>query len=167
VLSAEVTDKANDVTPSPADRPPVWADLISARLERAPDGFTLRVRLGGGAAPSTTDEDHTMNVASFYDVDGDGQIDFEIWANLASGGWGGSWYDDTAGGGAQFGDESGVTIETSGPEIVVRFPLSNLGDATSFRWSVASEWGRYETLGTTLMARDDMPDNDAAVQFPA
>jgi hypothetical protein len=164
--AAAIVDRAGDVTPSPLDRPPAWADLLGARLTRRDDGFELRVRLAGGSAPSSTDEAHTMNVASFYDLDGDGRVDFEVWANLASGGWGSSYFDDVRGSGG-FQERSGVTVTPEGDEVVLRFPLAHLQRATRFRWSIASEWGRYEVLGTAASARDDAPDDDAAADFPA
>jgi hypothetical protein len=163
--AAAITDPSGDLTPSLADPPPPWADLTGATLLRRADGFELRVRLGGGSAPTGTDEDHTMNIASFYDVDGDGTIDYEVWANLAAHGWGGSWFDNRAGK-AAFADKANVAITVAGDEVVLRFPLSHLGGAEAFRWSLASEWGRYEVLGTVATARDDAPDHDAAARFP-
>jgi hypothetical protein len=65
-----------------------------------------------------------------------------------------------------FQDKSGVAVSTEGDALVLRFPLSHLGFADRFRWSVASEWGRYEVLGTAATARDDVPDNDGAARFP-
>jgi hypothetical protein len=164
VTTASIADKLGDRTPS-VDPPPPWSDLAGAVLTRRAEGYELRVRLGGGSAPSSTDADHTMNVASFYDVDGDGTIDFEVWANLASSGWGTSYFD-RPGSRALFQDKSGVAVSVEGDALVLRFPFSHLGFAERFRWSVASEWGRYEVLGTTATARDDAPDNDAAARFP-
>ena len=161
---AAITDRAGDVTTS-VERPPAWVDLVGATLSRTSAGFELRVRLGGGEAPTSTDEDHTMNVASFYDVDGDGSIDYEIWANLAARGWGSSYFDDVHHGGG-FQERSGVHVTPEGDEVVLRFPASHLGSAAAFRWSVSSEWGRYQTLGTVASARDDAPDDDAAAPFP-
>jgi hypothetical protein len=160
-----IGDRVGDLTPSPLDPPPPWADLAGAKLTRTPSGFELRVTLGGGTAPTTTDEDHTMNVASFYDVDGDGTVDYEVWANLASGGWGSSWFDNDGRRGA-FQERSGVTVTVEGGDVVMRFPATHLGGFERFRWSVASEWGRYEVLGTAATARDDAPDNDGAARFP-
>ena len=162
--SATINDKTGDLTTS-LDPPPAYADLVGATLTKRPEGFELRVALGGGSAPSTIDEDHTMNVASFYDVDGDGSIDFEVWANLASTGWGASYFDNK-GGRSTFQQASGVTVGAEGGDVVLRFPLSHLGYAERFRWSIASEWGRYEVLGSPATARDDAPDNDGAARFP-
>ena len=164
-VEAVVTDPEGDATASPVDPPPPWADLVGARLIRSDAGFELRIALGGGDAPESTDEDHTMNVASFYDVDGDGDIDYEIWANVASGGWGPAYYVNGPGQGG-FGEGSGVTVTTEGADVVLRFPHGHLANAPRFRWSVASEWGRYEALGTPAMVRDDAPDDDQAVAFP-
>lgn len=163
--TAAIVDRVGDLTPTPADPPPPWADLTGATLIRRADGFELRVRLGGDAAPSTTDADHTMNVASFYDVNGDGSIDFEVWANLAARGWGSSYFDNVKRR-AFFNDKSGVTVAAEGGEVVLRFPLSKLVHADQFRWALASEWGRYDVLGTVGTARDDAPDHDASARFP-
>jgi len=163
--TAAITDRVNDLTPSPADPPPPWADLAGATVIRRAGGFELRVALGGGTAPSTTDDEHTMNIAAFFDVDGDGSIDYEVWANLATRGWGSSYFDNANRRGG-FQEQSGVTVAVEGAEVVVRFPLSHLAFAERFRWALASEWGRYEVLGTVAMARDDAPDDDAAARFP-
>jgi hypothetical protein len=162
--SASVTDPSGDLTFS-VDPPPPWADLAGATLTRSGAGYELRVKLGGGAAPTTTDATHTMNIASFYDVDGDGTIDYEVWANIASGGWGGSYFDNRTGGGA-FVEQSLVDITVQGDEVVITFPLAHLQRASTFRWSLASEWGSQAAVGTDLAARDDAPDNDAPTSFP-
>jgi hypothetical protein len=164
-VTVAIADRRGDLTASPLDPPPAWADLIGATMIRRVEGFELRIGLGGGTAPSTTDEDHTMNVASFYDVDGDGTVDYEIWANLASRGWGSSYFDNDGRRGG-FQERSGVTVTAEGAEVVLRFPASHLGGFERFRWSIASEWGRYEVLGTAATARDDAPDNDGAARFP-
>lgn len=106
-----------------------------------------------------------MNIASFYDVDGDGTIDYEVWANIANGGWGESYFDNSKKGG-RYQEASGVTVTTEGDEVVLRFPLSHLANAARFRWSLASEWGRYGVIGTDQAARDAAPDDDGASSFP-
>jgi hypothetical protein len=159
------SDPVGDLTPSPVDPPPPWADLAGARLKLTASGWELRVKLGT-TAPSTTDTSHTMNIASFYDVDADGNPDYQVWVNLADGGWGGAYFDDGPNPGPnRFGADSQVTITEDADEIVIRFPTSLLRGAISFRWSVASEWGKYQTIGTDLAARDDAPDNDQAVTY--
>ena len=163
--SATISDPVGDRTFS-ADSPPPWADLAGATLSRSSAGYELRVHLGGGQAPTNTDANHTMNVASFYDVDGDGTVDFEVWANLADTGWATSYFDDNTGRSA-FKNDSGVAVRVEGDSLVLDFPLDHLGDATTFRWSLASEWGSYAVLGTDLAARDDAPDDDQPAAFPA
>lgn len=164
--TAAIEDREFDTTPSLLDKPPAWADLSAARLTRTAEGFELRVRLRGGAPANSGSDDHTMNIASFYDVDGNGSIDYEVWLNVASGGWGASYFDNTGGGKGGFQEKSGVAVAPEGAEVVARFPLSHLAGAQRLRWSLASEWGRYASLGTTAAARDDLPDNDAPATFP-
>jgi hypothetical protein len=164
--AGDITDEALDVTPSPLDPPPAWADLLGAHLTRSASGFELRVRLGGGDAPESSEDDkHTMNVASFFDVDGDGKVDYEVWANIASGGWGASYFDDAHHGGG-YQEKSGVVVTTDADQVVLRFPVDHVGSADRFRWSIASEWGRYSVIGTDQAARDDAPDDDGAATFP-
>ena len=163
--TASFGDPTGDLTVS-VDRPPRYADLAGATLTRSASGFELRVRLGDNA-PATGAEGRTLNVASFYDVTGDGGVDYEIWLNLGEGGWGGAYFDNTRRGGNRFGQQAGVTVEVAGNEVVGRFPLAHLASAETFRWSLASEWGRYEVIGTTAAARDDAPDNDVPARFPA
>lgn len=159
------TDPAGDVTPTPLDPAPKFADLTGARLIRRIDGFELRVRLNDAAPSASPDDDHTMNIASFYDVDGDGSINFEVWLNLGPGGWGGSWFDnDTEQ--AKFQEDAQLNITVEGNEVVAKFPVGHVGGAERFRWSLASEYGRYEAIGTVAMARDDAPDNDQPATFP-
>ena len=165
--SASLIDPIGDLTPSPLDPPPRWADLAGGRLTRSPAGFELRVRLGDTAPATSPDANHTMNVASFYDVNGDGTVDYEVWANLADTGWGPAYFDDTpTSSGNRFGAASGVAVSVSADELILTFPLAHLGAADRFRWSLASEWGNYNVIGTLAAARDDAPDNDGAVGFP-
>lgn len=162
-LSASITDPPGDVTGSPLERPPAWIDLLGATLTRSADGWELRVRLAGGAAPDTSGSaQHTMNLAFFADLDGDGAVDAQIWANLADHGWGAGWFPPEPPN--RFGDESGVVITTEADEVVLRFPGAHL-PVERLRWSVATEWGRYESLGTDLTARDRAPDAGPA-PFP-
>jgi hypothetical protein len=106
-----------------------------------------------------------MNIASFYDLDGDGTVDVEAWANVSSTGWGSAHFDNTTGRGG-YQDKSGIRVTPEGDEVVLRFPLSHLKDARRFRWSVESEWGRYEALGSPTTSRDAMPDGGAPAPFP-
>lgn len=163
--TAEITDPRGDATPGEGGDP-AWADLVGARLALRETHFELRIDLGDPAPQSSGGDDRTMNVAAFFDVDGDGQVDYEVWANLSAGGWDGSWFDDRTGA-AAYSDDAATDVLVDGGQLVVRFSPAHVGDATRFRWSLASEYGRYATLGTPLTARDDAPDGDVAVSFPA
>jgi hypothetical protein len=161
---ATIADPAGDATGGTGDTP-AWADLVGAQLSGLPDYYELRVQLAGGTPTSSGAADRTMNVATFVDVDGDGQVDYELWANLADGGWDGSWFDNGTGRSAH-SEEAAMDVLVEGADLIVRFPAAYVGDATSFRWSLASEYGAYTALGTGRTARDDAPDGDVPVQFP-
>jgi hypothetical protein len=162
--SAQVTDPAGDATRALGGQPG-WADLTGAELTRHEEHLELRVRFGDRAPSSSGSSDRTMNVALFADVDGDGRVDYELWANLADGGWDGSWFDDRTGA-AAFADDAAMNVGVEDGELVVKFPPHYVGMADRFRWSLASEYGTYALLGTTQTARDDAPDDDQAVSFP-
>lgn len=164
--TSSMTDPVGDPTPSAAAPRPAWADLAGGSLLIAGDTVELRIRLADQVPDAAPDEEHTMNIASFFDVDGDGVIDYEVWVNLNEGGWGPAYFDGVDGG-ARFGDASGVTVAVAGDELVLAFPSGHLGGAQRLRWSLASEWGRYEAIGTPVMARDDAPDDDQPVDHPS
>ncbi len=161
--AASTTDSRADVSHSLGGTPS-YADLTGARLVETGTGFELRVDVAGVLPQRQGGDGKTMNVASFYDVDGDGAVDYEIWANLADDGWGPS-YRDNRGKRAAFMEESGVDVAAEGQSLVFRFPATHLDGARSFRWSVASEWGSYETISTSASARDYAPES-GAVSFP-
>lgn len=111
-----LTDAVGDVTPTPLDPAPDWADLVGARIIRRNDGVEVRVRLNDTAPATAPDDAHTMNIASFYDIDGDGSINFEVWLNISSSGWGGSWFDnDTEQ--AKFQDDAQLAITVEGNDV--------------------------------------------------
>ncbi len=145
-------------------RPPEYTDIAAAMLIRASDGYTLRVRFAAEVPQRQQDDNHTMNVASFFDVTGDGEIDYEIWANLADNGWGPS-YRDRRSSEARFMADSDVQVAAQDRSLVFRFPLRHLDDARTFQWATASEWGSYETIATAAAARDYAPDTGAS-SFP-
>ncbi|MEX2659774.1 MAG: hypothetical protein WD232_08755, partial [Acidimicrobiales bacterium] len=58
-------------------------------------------------------------------------------------------------------------VAVAGDELMLGFPTGHLGGAEQLRWSLASEWGRYEAIGTPVMARDDAPDDDQPVDHPS
>jgi len=163
VTTARITDATGDVdwTLRP---PPGYTDIAAAALSRTAEGFTLRVRFATAPPPRQPDDDTTMNVASFFDTTGDGEIDYEIWANLADNGWGPS-YRDRRQQEARFMADSGVDVSADGDTLVFRFPLTLLDHATTFRWAMATEWGSYETLASPAAATDYAPDI-GATPFP-
>jgi hypothetical protein len=165
-LHAEVTDPAGDASTSLVDSPPRWADLLAGVITRQAGADELRIRLGGDRAPTSSgDDDHTMNLAMYADVDGDGRIDYEVWANLDNGGWGGAWYDDVHQT-ARFGKDSGIAVSVEGDQVVLRFDADHLGAVDRFRWSLSLEWARYSTLGSPAAVRDSAPANGAPASFP-
>lgn len=160
-LAASVRDRGGDVAGGLGA--PSYVDLTGAHIEASDGSFVLRVEVAAALPQRQESSDKTMNVASFYDVDADGTIDYEVWATLADNGWSGSYrYPD----GARFGDESGVTVRPDGKELVLRFPRGHLGSARSFQWAVGSEWGTYEQISTGTTASDHAPDR-GAVRFPS
>jgi hypothetical protein len=159
-----VTDARSDRTAT-LEPSPDWADLQTVTIERDGNAMTLAVGLTGGAPDAAPDAQHTMNIATFFDVDGDGFLDYEIWANLNDSGWGTAYYDNVDGQ-ALFADQDGIEIAVVAGEVVMTFDASLLGGAERFRFAASSEYGRYETIGTELMARDDAPDDDQPARFP-
>lgn len=145
--------------------PPAWSDLAGARLVRDGDAYGLSVRLGGGTVPQRAPDGRTMNVATFFDLDGDGSVDVEIWANLGSEGWGAASYDNTDGTGG-FGEDSDVTVVVRERSLELIFPDVLLHRAGRFRFSLASEYGALDVLGSAYARRDDAPDGGAVVTFP-
>jgi hypothetical protein len=162
--TATITDRIGDATRALGGQP-AWADLAAAELTRHEEYLELRVGFGDRAPSSSGSADATMNVATFFDVDGDGQVDYEVWANLADGGWDASWFDNREGT-AAFSEDAAIDVVVVRDELVVRFPPQYVGAADSFRWSLASEYGTYALLGTSQTARDDAPDDDQAAAFP-
>lgn len=162
--SVSFDDPIGDATPgvgSP-DAPP-WTDLAGASLERQGNAFRLTIRLGGDA-PTTSPGPETMNIASFYDIDGDNAVDYELWINLGREGWGPVWYDDQ--GNAATGDDTNVTVVVDGDEVRLLFPDVMLDEPDRLRFSIASEYGELSTIGSPAARRDDAPDDDRAASFP-
>ena len=143
--------------------PPPWSDLAGASLERRGNAYRLNVRLGG-EAPHKAPGQETMNIASYYDTDGDGVVDRELWVNVGPNGWGPTWYDDQ--GNAFPGESSNTKVVVKGNEVQLLFPDVMLDSPDRLRFSVASEYGPLSTIGTGSARRDDAPDGDRAVSFP-
>lgn len=165
VLRSHVTDPRGDTEGLRLTSAPDHADLVGALLTRDGDGYRLTIDLDGGAPGQARDGEHTMNVASFYDLTGDGHVDVEVWANLADGGWDTAHYDNRAGT-AAFSEDDEIAVDLVDGRLVLDFPLAVLDEAERFRWAVASEWGRYEELGSPTSVRDEMPDDGAPAPFP-
>lgn len=157
-------DPVGDATPGVGTgTPPPWTDLAGGSLERRGNAYRLTVRLAG-EAPETAPGRETMNIASFYDTDGDGAVDFEIWVNLGPEGWGPVVYDDR--GNAAPGEDSNVTVVVDGDEVRLLFPDVMLDTPDRLQFSLASEYGELSTIGSSFARRDDAPDDDQAVSFP-
>jgi hypothetical protein len=142
---------------------PTWADLAGGSLERQGNAYRLIVRLGGDA-PETSPRPKTMNIATYFDLNGDGAVDREIWVNLGPNGWGPAVYDNE--GHATPGRASNVSVVEEGGNVRILFPDVTLGRPIRLRFSVASEYGDVTALGGTTTRRDDAPDNDRPVSFP-
>lgn len=155
-------DPVGDAVGGLDQNPPKWADLAGASLERQGNAYRLTVRLGD-TAPETAPGSATMNVATFFDVDGDGGIDHELWVNLGDAGWGPTWW---TGDRAQPGEASNVTVEVEGDQVHLSFPDVMLDQPERLRFSVASEYGELAVIGSSYAHRDDAPDGDRAVDFP-
>lgn len=163
-LSSRLPDDAGDGTAVPPSSPPDHADLVGSELRRDGGTFTLTHALRGGA-PGEGDGEHTMNIATFVEVAGDRSVDYEIWANLSPNGWGTAYFDRVRGK-AIYAADDGVAVSVTDEGLRLTFPASHLGGAERFRWSVASEWGRYEAIGTDAAARDYAPDDRTGWPFP-
>lgn len=155
-------DPVGDAVGGLDDVPPPWSDLAGGGLERQGNAYRLTVRLGG-PAPEVQPGSETMNVASFFDVDGDGGVDHELWVNLGTDGWGPVWYEGDR---AYPGEDSNVTVVVEGDELRLLFPDVMLGGPDSLRFSLASEYGGLDVIGSDFARRDDAPDGDQAVSFP-
>ncbi|MFP5322978.1 MAG: hypothetical protein ACLGIC_14200 [Acidimicrobiia bacterium] len=155
-------DPVGDAVGGLDDDPPAWSDLAGGALERQGNAYRLTVRLGG-RAPETQPGAETMNVASFFDVDGDGAVDHELWVNLGDTGWGPVWYEGDR---AYPGEASNVTVVVDGDELRLLFPDVMLGAPEALRFSLASEYGSLDVIGSDFARRDDAPDDDQAVSFP-
>ncbi|GAA2148490.1 hypothetical protein GCM10009844_26920 [Nocardioides koreensis] len=156
--SASTADSRGDVSGLGA---PAYVDLTGATVTRAGDRFRVRIDVAA-PMPSSQGDDRTMNVGCFVDTDGDGRVDYEMWASLSESGWGTSYrYPD----GARFGGSSGVTVTVSGASLTLGFPAGHVGGATSFRWATGAEFGTLEQVASGTTAQDLAPD-DGAADFP-
>jgi len=158
-----VDDPSGDLSRS-VEGAPASADIVAVRLVRRGGSVEVRTTFAG-AVPTRQTGEKGMNVASFYDVDDNGIVDYEVWTSLADNGWG-TGYLDRREEKATFGPSPGIRVSVDGNTLVTRFPVSRLGDAEAFRWSAASEWGSYASMSSSTSARDYAPDR-GAVDYPA
>lgn len=149
---ASVTDPTGDVRGTLTGAP-AHADLTGAALTRG-DVFEVRVSFAG-AVPARQTDDRIVQVATFYDLDGDGETDYEVWASLADDGWGTSYRTPD---GARFGDDSGAGARPEGNDLVISFPLTHLQRADSLAWAVGAQWGTLEQVATGTTSKDNAPD---------
>lgn len=154
-----VDDATGDLSAS-TESAPASADIVGVVVDRTGDRVEVRTTFAG-PVPTRQTSSKGMNVASFYDVDGNGYVDYEIWASLADDGWGTGYLDDRRNE-ASFGAETGIKVTVRGDTLVVTFPWDRIGSAREFRWQAASEWGSYESMAASTSARDRAPDQGAA-----
>lgn len=157
--SASVSDPTGDVRGTLTGAPP-HADLTGASLTRG-DAFEVRVSFAG-AVPQRQTDDRIVQVATFYDLDGDGETDYEVWASLADSGWGTSYRTPD---GARFGEDSGAQARPEGNDLVITFPLTHLRRADSLAWAVGAQWGTLEQVASGTTSKDNAPDGGWA-SFP-
>jgi hypothetical protein len=157
-----VSDPVGDLSRS-LEGAPASADIVAVTLRRS--GSTVEVRTRFAAAvPTRQSGGKGMNVASFYDVDDNGIVDYEVWASLADDGWG-TGHLDRRKERASFGPGTGIEVRVEGDTLVTAFPIEQIGGADVFRWSAASEWGSFESMAASTSARDYAPD-DGAADYP-
>jgi hypothetical protein len=157
-----VEDPSGDLSRSVEGRP-ASADIVAVRLTRKDDVVEVRTTFAG-TVPTRQTGSKGMNVASFYDVDDNGIVDYEVWTSLADNGWG-TGYLDRRNDKATFGPATRIEVAVAGDTLVTRFPMSRIDGAKAFHWSAASEWGSYQSMSSSTSARDYAPDQDAA-DFP-
>ena len=155
--TATVRDARGDV----AGSAPGYVDLTGATLRRDGNRFRLAVTSAAGL-PSRSTGDTTMNVVTFFDLDGDGQVDYEVWATLSDNGWSSSYRTPRGG---KFGSRSGVDVSASANVLTLGFPVSHLEGDRAFRWTVGSEHGSFGQVAAGATAKDYAPDQ-GAVRFP-
>lgn len=160
--AVRVSDPVGDLSRS-LEGAPASADIVAVTLRRSGSRVEVRTRFAA-AVPTRQSGGRGMNVASFYDVDDNGIVDYEVWASLADDGWG-TGHLDRREERASFGPGTKIEVRVEGDTLVTTFPLDHVGGAEAFRWSVASEWGSFESMAASASARDYAPD-DGAVDYP-
>lgn len=165
-LTGAIDDPAGDVhAGTPLQDPPPHVDLRRLTLTRLADGFEVRVELDT-SAPERRQGERITNVATFYDVDGDGELDYQVYATSTPDGWGSAYFDHVNGD-ARYADEDDVDVHVDDGALVMRFPLEHLGRAERLQWSAASQWGTFDELQTGTESRDRAPDDGHGVLWPS
>lgn len=165
VVTGSIGDPTGDVRPgTPLQDPPRSVDLTGLTLTRDPTGYEVRVDLAG-PAPQRRESERITNIATFYDVDGDGELDYQVYATSTDDGWGSAYFDHVRGGSA-YADDDGVDVTVEDGAVVIRFPLGHLGGAEWLQWSAATQWGTFEELETGTEARDRAPDDGRGIVWP-
>jgi hypothetical protein len=141
---------------------PSHVDVVAVSVTLHDDELAVRIDVAAGLPTRKTGAE-VQNLVFFADVDGDGEIDYEVLASLSDDGWFPSRRQPD---GATYGAGSGVQVSVAGASLTLRFDTSGLGGARAFRWAVGSEWGTYEQVSTGTTAQDLAPDEGAA-DFPA
>ena len=159
-----LTDGTGDLEGLNRSNAPGYADLRAVRLEMAGDRGTIRVDFAA-PAPEAGEGDEIVNVATYHDVTGDGNVDYEIWASLTSDGWGTSWYD-LRNGTARFAADDDVDVEIEDGTLVLTFPASHLDGARSGQWLASSEWGTSLAMSAGTTVTDDAPDDRSGRRWP-
>lgn len=154
-----IEDPSGDLSRS-TEGAPAWADIVAVKITRRGDAVEVQTTFSG-QVPTRQTGSKGMNVASFYDVDDNGIVDYEVWTSLADNGWG-TGYLDRRKEKASFGPSTGIRVSAEGDTLVTRFPGDTIGGARVFRWSAASEWGSYASMSSSTSARDYAPDEGAA-----
>lgn len=154
-----IEDPSGDLSRS-TEGAPAWADIVAVKITRRGDAVEVQTTFSG-QVPTRQTGSKGMNVASFYDVDDNGIVDYEVWTSLADNGWG-TGYLDRRKEKASFGPFTGIRVSAEGDTLVTRFPGDRIGGARVFRWSAASEWGSYASMSSSTSARDYAPDEGAA-----
>jgi hypothetical protein len=157
-----IKDPSGDLSHS-LEGSPASADIVRVQVTRRKGEIEVRTTFAA-TVPAKQTGGKSMNVASFYDVDDNGVIDYEVWASLADNGWG-TGHLDRREEEATFGPATGIEVSVEGDTLVTTFPLDRIGDADVFRWSAASEWGSFESMAASTSARDYAPD-DGSVGYP-
>lgn len=163
-VTGRLEDATGDLRGLEAARAPGHADLREVVLTMGADEGRITIAFAD-PAPEAGEDDEILNVATYHDVTGDGQVDYEIWASMTANGWGTSWFDLRAGT-ARYAADDDVDVEVVDGVVVLTFPPSHLDDTRSGQWLASSEWGTAVTISSGTSAIDDAPDDRSGAAWP-